>query len=375
MTDLTANEEIRDALVRHQIGLLRVSGSIRNRLLELLARTEPDLKEKIARRLQTIRERGQDFGPATTERLNQMEKEIAILLAPTYKEAAKLVKQEMLDLGLHEVQYASLTIQNALPVIVATNIPTKEQLRSVILSRPMQGLLLKEWTDQWTAGDRNRIMDQITVGIVQGETNQQIQRRIFGTTVFQGRDGAREITRRGADVLTRTVTNAVANNARQNLFKQNKQLIASEVYVATLDSRTTAVCRGFDGKKFPVNKGPIPPLHIRCRSTRVPAIDAGFIGSRPAVRASRRDLDGLSGAARRKKVRELTGQVPAAQTYGEFLRNQTKGFQEDVLGVAKAKLFRDGKLPLDRFVDARGKELTVDQLRRTEMAAFTRAGL
>jgi len=36
-----------------------------------------------------------------------------------------------------------------------------------------------------------------------------------------------------------------------------------------------------------------------------------------------------------------------------------------VLGKARAKLFRDG-MPLDRFVDASGKTLTLEQLKKIE---------
>ena len=47
----TANEEFLDALIRHQIGLMRLSGSVRNQIIEILDRTERDLKDQIARRL------------------------------------------------------------------------------------------------------------------------------------------------------------------------------------------------------------------------------------------------------------------------------------------------------------------------------------
>jgi hypothetical protein len=50
-------------------------------------------------------------------------------------------------------------------------------------------------------------------------------------------------------------------------------------------------------------------------------------------------------------------------------------FQEDVLGVTKAKLFRDGKLPLDRFVDRNGNELTLKDLAKKHADAFVAAGL
>ena len=64
--------------------------------------------------------------------------------------------------------------------------------------------------------------------------------------------------------------------------------------------------------------------------------------------------------------------MPATTTYTEFLKRQTVSFQEEVLGETRAKLFRDGKLPLDKFVDlrGRGKLYRLDDLMRREPAAF-----
>jgi len=77
----------------------------------------------------------------------------------------------------------------------------------------------------------------------------------------------------------------------------------------------------------------------------------------------------------RERVRELIGQVPAATTYQEWLKRQTREFQDDILGQTKAKLFRKGGVTLDKFVLENGKELTLKQLATQEAAAFRKAGL
>ena len=77
----------------------------------------------------------------------------------------------------------------------------------------------------------------------------------------------------------------------------------------------------------------------------------------------------------RGRVRELTGQVPANVNYETFLRRQSVEFQEDVLGKTKARLFRRGDLSLDKFVNRRGDELTLQELARREAQAFRDAGL
>jgi len=71
----------------------------------------------------------------------------------------------------------------------------------------------------------------------------------------------------------------------------------------------------------------------------------------------------------------MDGQVPESVTYQDWLKGKPAAFQDDVLGPTKGKLFRDGGLALDRFVDRKGHELTLQELRQKEAAAFKKAGL
>lgn len=58
--------------------------------------------------------------------------------------------------------------------------------------------------------------------------------------------------------------------------------------VATLDSHTSDICRGMDGKHFPMSEWKVgvtaPPFHVHCRSTTVPYFDDEFdaVGERTA---------------------------------------------------------------------------------------------
>ena len=67
--------------------------------------------------------------------------------------------------------------------------------------------------------------------------------------------------------------------------------------------------------------------------------------------------------------------MPGRTTYPDWLRKQPRGVVEDVLGETRAKLFLDGKLELNGFVDHRGGTLTLAELRAREAAAFKRAGV
>jgi hypothetical protein len=71
----------------------------------------------------------------------------------------------------------------------------------------------------------------------------------------------------------------------------------------------------------------------------------------------------------------MDGQLPAETTYADWLKKQSAARQDEVLGPTRAKLMRDGNLPLERMYSQNGRYLTLDQLRDQDAAAFKRAGL
>jgi SPP1 gp7 family putative phage head morphogenesis protein len=190
-----------------------------------------------------------------------------------------------------------------------------------------------------------------------------------------GADGVREITRRGAQTLAQTATSAVSNASRQAVYNRNRSITPREVYVATLDSKTTPICRSLDGDVYEVGVGPMPPIHMNCRSLRAPVVDGRKLGKRPATTATKKRLEGLKGPARRREVEKLTGRVPAETTYQEWLGKQKAGFQDEVLGPTRGKLFRKGELDLKGFVDNSGDQWTLRQLYEQDPGRFQRANL
>jgi hypothetical protein len=71
----------------------------------------------------------------------------------------------------------------------------------------------------------------------------------------------------------------------------------------------------------------------------------------------------------------MDGQVPADLTYADWLKKQPHSVVEEVLGADRAALYRTGGLDVERFVDDKGKVLTLDQLKKQDAAAFELAGL
>jgi len=66
--------------------------------------------------------------------------------------------------------------------------------------------------------------------------------------------------------LARTETARVQGRANEEFAKENG--VETQLFIATLDNRTSNTCQHFDGQEFDVNdpNKPIPPLHPFCRS-------------------------------------------------------------------------------------------------------------
>lgn len=372
---MSSNDEIRDQIVSHQVQLLRYGKGLRNRIVALLNRSEPELRAKLRARLERASILNNDPGPSTTRRLILMDRAIQAILSPTWETINQLVRRELVGLAAGEAVWIAGLISRTLPVIYEPALPTPRQLRSIVFARPFQNKLLRGWLSTYQAGDRRRMMDEIRQGLLFDETPTQIGRRIFGTRALGGVDGTRQITRRGAQTLAQTATSAITNATRQQLYRENKRIIPRELYVATLDSRTTPICQSLDGNEYPVGSGPIPPVHMNCRSIRVPVIDGRRIGSRPASTNFKDRLGKLRGPARRREVAKLVGKVPASTTYQDFLTRADVPFQNNVLGPTRARLFRAGEFDVQGFVDNSGQRFTLRQLYDQKPTAFQTLGI
>lgn len=383
------NTALFDAMVRNQIYLLRLSGKVVKDTETLLDATTRDIQEKVAARLKRHRARGGGMTPQAVRDLQWLEQYVSKLRFDNWQTINTQWVKEMADLARQEPRNFAGIINTISPTVLVVGMPDGRTLSKIATSNPFEGRTLRAWARAQADADVTRILNSIRVGMVQGETIPQMASRI---------NGVAELTKRQATAIVRTAVNFIGNEARDAFISENSELFSGERYVATLDARTTAVCRSHDGKQFPIGQGPKPPLHFNCRSLRVPMLDGEALGQRPARAHTERGLlrefsaendlgrvgsrdalpRGFKGAFdkfARQRIRDLTARVPSATSYQTWLERQSRAFQDDVLGPTRAKLFRQGKLTLDKFVDTAGNELTLAQLARRHADAFRAAGL
>ena len=202
-------------------------------------------------------------------------------------------------------------------------------------------------------------------GLLTGETTQDIAKRLTGKLQLGQTGSVKQIAEAGGQVtiaannqvmtLVRTSINQVANAASQQVYEANQDITKKYKYTATLDTRTSAICRALDGQEFPYGKGPTPPQHFNCRSTTVPVIDYKELGFTPPPPGRRASMD---------------GPVPANTTYGQWLKEQSSSVKAEVLGKEKVRYFDllsekyGPQKALAKLVSTDGSELTLDQLRK-----------
>jgi len=337
---MTAEAQIADALVRHQVGLQRLATGHVRQILAVLRRAEADVMQRLSAMGDTL----------TAQRLERYLETLRAIIDSAHRNADGQMVIDLKALAAYETDLTSDIMDRALQA--ETVRPQQAQVWASVYARPFQGKLLKDLWPELGEAQWRRVRDAIRAGFLEGQSVDQIVRRLRGTRAQGYKDGIFEIGRRQAEAVVRTAVNHTANASRQVSYEANSRYIKGVQWVAVLDHRTTAVCRGRDGMVYPINSGPRPPAHIGCRSTTIPAL--------------KRNIPDNSGD---------DGRVPMPENYDAWLRKQPRGFQDDVLGKAKAKLFRDGGLTLDRFITRAGDELTLDELREREAGAWEKAGL
>ncbi len=354
-----ANDIIADAFTRHALDLLRVEAGLRREIVALLTALEGELVAALAKIDPT--------GPARqsyrAKRLETLLDQVRETIRASYRESDKRLTGALRELAEIEAQFAVKALNEATVSQLFAGLLTIEQARSLVAGVLVQGAPVAEWWSRQAGDTLQRFTDQMRLGIAQGETSADLIRRVRGGT--KGGElvpGFMQISRRNAESLVRSATQAVAERARGFVYAANSDLIAAVVWTSTLDMRTTTECKVRDGLRYTVEgKRPIGhsvpwsggpgALHWGCRSA-----------SRPETK-SWRDL-GIKVSDLPPGTRaSMNGQVAADLTFETWLARQPKAAQDAALGAGRADLWRSGKITFRDLLDANGRELNVAELR------------
>lgn len=362
-----------DFQVAQQIRWIRLQNREVREALKILKRVEAQLED-------ALRRAGIDNeAPYTSARLRALQTQIENIINAIHAQLSPVVFDNIREASKLAAEVEEAAFKRLLPAGLDVTTPNLGVLQTAAELRPFNGAVMADWVDGLRQADLNRTWRHILDGITSGTTTDDLIRSLNGTRSLRYKDGVREVTRRGLTALVRTSINHATNQGRQMVWEANEGLIAGVRWVSTLDTRTTPICRERDGKVGPVSPGPDwspprgaarldppgarPPAHPNCRSTTVAVTKSwrqlGF------------DIDDLPEGTRAS----MDGQVPANTTYFEWLNRQSAATQEEALGPARLKLWKEGGITPDRFQNDEGHLFTLAELRRRQPQAFKDAGL
>jgi len=264
------------------------------------------------------------------------------------------IKSDLTDLANQEASYA-ISSTNAIAGGAVFNKVVKEStIKNIVNTSLMEGATISNWFSSLNKSTQTDLERQIKQGVVIGETNQEIAKRIKNTM---------NINRNHAEAITRTAVATVSNQARQAVYDANDDVMKGYEHVSTLDSKTTFICSSRDGAAWSLdgeginalgkqNKYQVPPLHFGCRSVLVPVLK------------SWEDLDIDIKEELPKGTRSsMDGYVSSGTTFNTFLKGKNTKWQEKYLGKGRYELWKSGKITLSDLVTQQGKTLSLDELR------------
>tara|TARA_B100001094_G_scaffold282231_1_gene294199 strand:+ start:116 stop:1261 length:1146 start_codon:yes stop_codon:yes gene_type:complete len=212
------------------------------------------------------------------------------------------------------------------------------------------GEVLREAFQNMSARQSEIFSLSVRNGLLEGQSIENIVRRAKGRlnrdqrgsidTIIAAGGQSTSIPNNQIRAIVRTSVNQVSVAADRIVAAENPDVTGKYRYTATLDTKTSAICRALDGKVFVHGNGPYPPQHFNCRSRYV-NIPKGLEKEFGNIR----------------------------DDYGEWLNEQDDSAKKDVLGPGRLALW-DGLVKkygasdaIRKFVSKDGSELTLDQLK------------
>ena len=213
----------------------------------------------------------------------------------------------------------------------------------------LEGATVNAWNRGLNIDQKARLEREIRLGVSLGETNELLAARVARALSKSKRDAAS---------IAVTAAGAIVSAVRQKFFEANADVIKAYKYQATLDTRTSALCRAYDGLMWDTNYEPIghsypfrqPRIntHFNCRSTIIPVIKGAdeLKNVPPATRSS------------------MNGYVPQDINFNDWLKTQSPEVIEKTLGKGRAELFLQGKITMRDLITQQGRELNLTQLKK-----------
>lgn len=332
-----AEEDIIDGTVANQIALRRFISREQRQMLTLFEKFD----RRLAALLRSHIRKGMKVGSAAYK---EMMARIEELRTELMKQASTSIRATLKGVAPVEADKEWAMLFAALGL--GGKQPTTPGIQSILdipfASSAASASILTDWLRNLKAADFRRIKDNVTQGVKEERTKDEIVAGAVGTRAEDFRDGQVVVTRNNIRTLVATSIVHASMVVREALWVIIPQVVG-EMWLSILDRKTSAICRARDNAvtMFGDNPAPKGASLLDPPGARPPAL--------PNCRSGMMAL--------------IRGMLPDRLTFDQWLRRRSEAFQNDVLGDAKGEMFRRGEFTLEEFVDNSGKEFTLEQLR------------
>ena len=323
-------QKLQAETIRSELSLIGVEAETRRKILKLLN----TLENEIVGQLTAIDPTHPTMTAYQQARLTKLLKEVKIITNTSYKKAAVTATQELEATAVAATKAFANSINFAVGAKIAKATIPQALLTKLVDTTLVETAPSGDWWARQPKQLVDKFYDQMRVGMAKGDTLDQLIKRVRGVPAANGKmavSGIMDVSRRNAAALVRTATQSIANQARIEAMTANRDVVKGLQWLATLDNRTTEICRKLDGKvwKFvsrdsqevvPVGHDmeyPGPTAHWGCRSVVLPWLKSWEEMTQEAGGDTEfaKQLDSIDPGTRSA----LNGQIPATMTYEEWL--------------------------------------------------------
>lgn len=289
----------RDSIVRQAIKQRRQAVQISRSLMAEIEAMQKEIATKLAL-----------GNPRNRQGLERLLVSIDEIILGGYGDIAEKASDQLVEMGMVQASFASRLATKmgvgAMPV-------DEDWIRAAVVDDPFDGQLLNEWVARQRVALSVGVKRRVRLGIASGESTANIAKALLA-----GDAGEFTAGKRFAETMIRTAATAITAKADEELF--SRAGVAMYQLSAVLDTRTTPICQGLDGKVFAYSdsKAPRPPMHPGCRTVMIPVFDG-----EPAIK----------------------------ENYEQWLARQDEATQIEALGMSRFQEWRAGK-SLGAFVES-----------------------
>ena len=287
---------------RHLLGRLQDSTSLKQ--LQRMLRNTQQTDEIVALR----KEIESAAFRVRLDRLQAMQNNLDLIMRQIYKRELKINTDFYTNLADKSYYRCMYRMQQRANAAFGFSHISQKVIDDVVRSRwSGKNFSARIWGN--TTALANTLKEEMLVGLVTGRTLRDTA-GVIAEKCSQSANNARR--------LVRTESNYI--HTQMNFEAYEEAGVEKYLYLATLDLRTSKICRSLDGEIFPVKDQKIgvncPPMHPWCRSTTIAILDEDLLKT-----MQRSAIDPVTG----KRIK-----VPATMKYQEWYDKYVVGRDDEI---------------------------------------------